>query len=158
MDKLPWLAAETGVLSGSTITLSGAAIPFTPYPSRTFALAAADVTTTFDSADNITVLVVYDPINWRVYRHAVWVSGSPNTIDLTNAVLAGTVGTISDSSIVKVIAVSPDLVNIRRAVPANDSAAGFEGDWAYDETDGYFYRWIATNTVIRFVAERDFGA
>lgn len=156
MDKYPWLAAEGGVIGAEdTVTLSGANVSFSPYPSRTFAAAAADVLTDFADGDAVTVLLSENPTNWQLYEHAVWnaVDGeTPAYLDLSGAVLASEAGTLSVGDIIAVIAVTP-VPSVRRAVPTTPTDSGYAGDWAFDETTGYRYYWVDTDVVVRSVTE-----
>jgi hypothetical protein len=157
MDKFPWLAAETGTMGTTTVSLTGVAISFAPYPSRTIAAAAEDVNTDFNSGDGITALITKDASNWRLYRSLVWTDASPDTLNLATATLVATAGTIDEADAVSVIAVTtPDFgyAQLEVAVPSTPTSTGVKGNWAYDATTGYFYHWVATDTVCRYVTER----
>lgn len=109
-DALPFFAAETGTYSstGPSVTLSGIAAALGAYPSRTFAAADADATTTFASGNTCTVVIVKDANNYKRYSGAVWTDASPDTISLALATLEGSAGTISNGDAVTVYASLPD--------------------------------------------------
>lgn len=109
-DALPYFAAETGTYSttGPSVNLSGTAASLGAYPSRTFAAADADSTTTFASGNTCTVVIVKDASNYKRYTGAVWTDASPDTISLASATLAGSAGTISNNDSVAVYASLPD--------------------------------------------------
>lgn len=108
-DALPYFAAETGTYSstGPAVNLSGTAASLGVYPSRTFAAADADTTTTFASGNTCTVVIVKNSSNYKRYTGAVWTDSSPDTISLASATLEGSDGTISDSDAVTVYASLP---------------------------------------------------
>lgn len=109
-DALPYFAAETGTYSttGPAVSLSGTAASIGGYPTRTFAAADADATTTFASTNTCTVTVVKDASNYKRYTGAIWTSGSPCTIGLSTATLEGSAGTLSNSDAVTVFAALPE--------------------------------------------------
>lgn len=108
-DALPFFAAETGTYSTTwpSVNLSGTAASLGNYPSRTFASADADATTTFASGNTCTVVIVKDASNYRRYSGATWTDASPDTISLSSATLEGSAGTLSDSDAVTVYASLP---------------------------------------------------
>lgn len=109
-DTLPYFAAETGTYSttGPSVNLSGTAASLGTYPSRTFAAADADTTTTFASGNTCTIVIVKDASNYKRYRGAVWTDASPDTISLSSATLEGSAGTISNGDSVTVYASLPN--------------------------------------------------
>lgn len=110
-DALPYFASETGTYSstGPSVSLSGTAASLGSYPSRTFAAADADTTTTFASGSTCTVVVAKDASNYKRYTGAVWTDASPDTISLASATLEGSSGTISNNDSVTVYASLPNI-------------------------------------------------
>lgn len=64
------------------------------------------------TGDKATFSIAKNSDNWAVYSHATFTTGTPNTIDLSAALLRSSKGALANSDVVSVIGLSPGIAGI----------------------------------------------
>lgn len=106
-------------------------------------------TDAMSDTETATVTILKDADNWKVYKGAILVTGTPNELDLTSATLLDSVGTISDTDTVEVYGLAPSTFV---TAPSTPTSAGVSGQTAWSSP--YLYSCVAPDTWVRFTPMR----